>query len=142
MYSRVIQLYIDIYFRFFSIIGYYKIFSTVPCAIQWVLVYFVYGGVYMLIPIPNLSPLITFFLWIYASVSIGQVMNRITGLKGMHILHFNRQYSIAHQKTEYFQQQCVRAHISPYLCQQLISIRQGIPLVVQWIRICLPVQGT
>ena len=32
MYSKVIQLYIHIYFfRFFSLIGYYKILSRVPC---------------------------------------------------------------------------------------------------------------
>ena len=46
VYSKVIQLYIYLYiiyiykdintflFRFFSIIGYYKILSIVPCAIQ------------------------------------------------------------------------------------------------------------
>ena len=39
VYSKVIQLYIYIFpFRFFSLIGYYKILSIVPCAIQWVLV--------------------------------------------------------------------------------------------------------
>ena len=34
MYSKVIQLYIYILFRFFSIIVYYKILNIVPCAIQ------------------------------------------------------------------------------------------------------------
>ena len=37
VYSKVIQLHIYIYiyfFRFFSLIGYYKILSTVLCAIQ------------------------------------------------------------------------------------------------------------
>ena len=36
VYSKVIQLYIYIYilFRFFSIIGYEKILSIIPCAIQ------------------------------------------------------------------------------------------------------------
>ena len=37
LYSKVRQLYIYIYqlfFRFFSIIGYYKILNIVPCAIQ------------------------------------------------------------------------------------------------------------
>ena len=39
------------FFRFFSIIGYYKINSIVPCALQQVLVvYFIYSSVYMLIP--------------------------------------------------------------------------------------------
>ena len=36
MYSNVIQLYI--FLDFFSITGYYKILSVVPCAIQQVLV--------------------------------------------------------------------------------------------------------
>ena len=34
MYSKMIQLYIYIFFRFFSLIGYYKILSRVPCAVQ------------------------------------------------------------------------------------------------------------
>ena len=41
VYSKVIQLYINIYlffFSFFSHIGYYSIESRVPCAIQLVLV--------------------------------------------------------------------------------------------------------
>ena len=33
MYSKEIQLYIYIYFRLFSIIGYYKILNTVPCTV-------------------------------------------------------------------------------------------------------------
>ena len=38
-----------IFFRFFSIIGYYKILDMVPCAIQQVLVvYFTYSSVYLL----------------------------------------------------------------------------------------------
>ena len=37
--DSVIHMYIYIFsFRFFSLIGYYKILSVVPCAIQWVLV--------------------------------------------------------------------------------------------------------
>ena len=47
----MIQLYTYMYiffFRFFSIIGYYRILSIVPCAIQWVLVvYFIYSSMYM-----------------------------------------------------------------------------------------------
>ena len=39
LYNKMIQLYVCIYiyvflFRFFSIIGYYKILNIVPCAIQ------------------------------------------------------------------------------------------------------------
>ena len=33
MYSKVIQIYM-FFFRFFSIIGYYKILNIFPCAIQ------------------------------------------------------------------------------------------------------------
>ena len=35
--------------RFFSMVGYYKILSRLPCAIQWVLVvyYFIYRSVYV-----------------------------------------------------------------------------------------------
>ena len=45
-------IYITIlFFRFFTIIGYYKILSIVLCAIeQGLIVYFIYSGVYMLIP--------------------------------------------------------------------------------------------
>ena len=56
MYSKVIiQLYKYIYiffFGFFSIIGYYKILSIVPCTTLKVLVvyYFIYSSVYILIP--------------------------------------------------------------------------------------------
>ena len=45
VYSKVIQLYIYIFilfFRLFSIIGYYKILSIVPCAIQKVLVVYLF----------------------------------------------------------------------------------------------------
>ena len=37
MYSKVIQLYVYMYllfFKFFSRLGYYRILSRVPCAIQ------------------------------------------------------------------------------------------------------------
>ena len=34
VYSKVFQLYIYIVFRFFSVIGYYKILNTVACATQ------------------------------------------------------------------------------------------------------------
>jgi len=43
VYSNVIQLYVyvcvcvNFFFRFFSIIGYYKILNLVPCAMQQVL---------------------------------------------------------------------------------------------------------
>ena len=30
------------FFRFFSMIGYYKVLSKVPCATQYVLVYLIY----------------------------------------------------------------------------------------------------
>ena len=36
VYSKVIQLYICIFFRFFFITGYYKILNIVPYAIQQV----------------------------------------------------------------------------------------------------------
>ena len=52
--------YIHIYplfFRFFSHIGHYSVLSRVPCALQQVLVYFIYRSVYMLIQIyPFLLP--------------------------------------------------------------------------------------
>ena len=51
VYSKVIQLYIHIYFfRFFSLIGYYKILSIVPCAISLLFIYFIYSSVYLLVP--------------------------------------------------------------------------------------------
>ena len=39
------------FFRFFSHVGYYRILSRVPCAVQGsiVVIYFIYSGVYMLI---------------------------------------------------------------------------------------------
>ena len=50
MYSKVIQLYIDMYFFRFSIINYYKILNIVPGDIQKIfVVYFVISTVYMLI---------------------------------------------------------------------------------------------
>ena len=45
MYSNVILLYIEIYlffFKFFSLLDYYKILSIVPCAIQQVLVNYLF----------------------------------------------------------------------------------------------------
>ena len=40
-----------LFFRFFSLIGYYKILSRVPCAIEKVFVnYFIHSSVYLLIP--------------------------------------------------------------------------------------------
>ena len=41
VYSKVNQLHIYVYpffFRFFSHIGYYRVLTRVPCAIQWTLV--------------------------------------------------------------------------------------------------------
>ena len=49
-------IYIKSFFRFFSLIGYYQILSTVPCAIRWSLfTYFIYSSVYLLIQTPNLT---------------------------------------------------------------------------------------
>lgn len=49
--NKVIQLYVYLYpllFRFFPHMGHYRIFSRVPCAIQWALVdYFVYSKVHV-----------------------------------------------------------------------------------------------
>ena len=45
------HIYIYSFFRLFSYIAYYRGSSRVPCAIQSVLVdYFIYSGVYLLIP--------------------------------------------------------------------------------------------
>ena len=63
------------FFRFFSLICYYKILSIIPCAIQYFLliIYFIYSSVYMLIPNfyfipPPLSLLVTRSLF---SMSVG-----------------------------------------------------------------------
>ena len=56
VYSKVIQLYICIFCRFFFITGYYKILNIVPYAIQQVLVYFIYPDVYLLILIYPFLP--------------------------------------------------------------------------------------
>ena len=53
--SDSIYTHIYFFFRFFSLIGYDKILSIVPCAIQWVPVgylFFIHSGVYPLIPNP------------------------------------------------------------------------------------------
>ena len=66
----MVQLYIYMYlffFKFFSHLGYYRIPSRVPCAIQQALVYYyvIFSNAYMLtpnsqlIPTPWLSPLVT-----------------------------------------------------------------------------------
>ena len=62
-YSKVNQLYIHIYprfFRFFSHIGHYRVLSLVHCALQQVLtgyrIYFTYSSVYMSIPPSSLPP--------------------------------------------------------------------------------------
>ena len=69
VYSKMNLLYIHIYplfFRSFSHIGYYRILSIVPYAIQWVLIsyLFICRSVYMSILIsqfssPSLPPLLT-----------------------------------------------------------------------------------
>ena len=52
--SKMIHLYIyPLLFRFFSIIGYHKILSRVPCAIysmSLLTIHFIYSCVYMLTP--------------------------------------------------------------------------------------------
>ena len=51
----MIQIYIYIFFfRFFSLIGYYKILSIVPCAIQWVLAGYLLH--IFISPVPRLCP--------------------------------------------------------------------------------------
>ena len=43
-------MYTHFFFRFFSIIDYYKILSIVPCAVLSIFViYFIYSSVYLLI---------------------------------------------------------------------------------------------
>ena len=49
-----IYIYINLFFfRFFSIIDYYKILNIVPCATQVFVVYFIYSSMYLLIPNPS-----------------------------------------------------------------------------------------
>ena len=61
MYSKVIQLFIYIYFfRLLFIRGYYKILNTVPCAIQQILLYFIYSGTHLLVPYSLLLPTFPF----------------------------------------------------------------------------------
>ena len=58
---RKMILHIYILFQILSIIGYYRILTVVPHAIQWVLVviYFIYNSVYLLTPNSEFVP---FFL--------------------------------------------------------------------------------
>ena len=53
---RYIYVCVYIYFRFFSIIGYYKILNIIPCAIL-LLIYFMYSSLYLLIPYSQFVPL-------------------------------------------------------------------------------------
>ena len=46
------------FFRFFSIIDYYKILDIVPCAVLFI--HFIYSSVYLLSPNPQFIPLPTF----------------------------------------------------------------------------------
>ena len=62
------------FYKFFSIIGYYKILNIVPCAIQEILVaYFVYSGVYLLTLnsqfTPSPLPLVTISLFVHESIA-------------------------------------------------------------------------
>ena len=51
------------FFRFFAIIGYYKINSIVLCGVQHVLVVsFIYSSVYMLIPNQDLKKIYIFLI--------------------------------------------------------------------------------
>ena len=42
VYSKVIQLYVDIFLQIFSTVGYYEILTIVLCALQGILVYLFY----------------------------------------------------------------------------------------------------
>ena len=66
-----IHIYVRIYifiFRFFSCTSYFEILGIDHCAIQWVLVYFIYSSLYMLLPNtylylpPHMSPLVSIIL--------------------------------------------------------------------------------
>ena len=79
MYSKVIQFYTYIFlffFRFFSHTGHYRVLSRVTCAYSrsLLVIYFVYSGMYMSVPIsqfipPPLPSLVTYdcflHLWLY-----------------------------------------------------------------------------
>ena len=57
----MIQLFIYIFFfRLLFIRGYYKILNTVPCAIQQILLYFIYSGTHLLVPYSLLLPTFPF----------------------------------------------------------------------------------
>ena len=61
--DSVIYIYI-LFFRFFAIIGYYKILNIVPCALPQVLlfIYFIYSSLYLLISNFTSVPLFPFLL--------------------------------------------------------------------------------
>ena len=40
-------IYIPSYFRFYSYVGYYKELNRVPCALQYIFIYFMYSKVYL-----------------------------------------------------------------------------------------------
>ena len=59
VYNKVNQLYTYIcplFFRFFSPIGHYKVLRRFPCAIQLLVIYFIYSNVHMSPPISQLIP--------------------------------------------------------------------------------------
>ena len=62
---RKMILHIYILFQILSIIGYYRILTVVPHAIQWVLVviYFIYNSVYLLTPNSEFVPSFLLPLW-------------------------------------------------------------------------------
>ena len=79
MYGKVIQLYINIvFYRFFSVIGYYKILHVVPCAKQEDLVFILYIVVCISssqtpnLSLPTPSPLVTVSLIAMAVSLFGQ----------------------------------------------------------------------
>ena len=89
VYSKVIQLYTCIYsffFRLFSHTGYYRILSRDPCAIQQVLVgylFYIQQDVHahptlliLSLPLPHISPLVTINLF-SVSLSLGSALFKL-----------------------------------------------------------------
>ena len=119
VYSKVTQLYIYILFQIFSIIGYYKILSIVPCAIQQApdvyLCYIqqcAYVNPKLLIyplPRPAISPLVTINLCsVSESLSVLEISSLVSCFQIPHIsdiiqyLSFSVTYFTSYDNLIYF----------------------------------------
>ena len=132
------------FFKFFSHLGYYKALSRVPCAVQFkylLVIYFKYSSVYMSIPNSQSILHISLFCVKFLFKSLAFFLSLICRDS---FIYSGYKYFFRYLCWKYFLVILWISHRKNTwkVWRRVVSKDSGASLVVQWLRVHQPMQGT